>query len=1055
MMKRQIESSMYPKAFWAACAVLAVAVPAFAGDPDLPEGYAPLEWIESTGGQYIDTGVNAGANTTIDMSFGHCVYNESTLFGKDVWDSRGWLFIMQSDHFRFFGATGSNAALWNLIGKDLTEQRDYRFTLGTDNTARMFDANGTELCALATDRSTDSNHSLWLFKCNDPHGKSGGKFRFYSAKIGTDEGETLRDFVPARRMGDRAVGLYDRVTKSFFANAGTGAFLASDDRYVFLDWIESTGTQYINTGVDTGANTTIDMSFGHCVYIYGGTLFGKDVWGPQGWLFIMQEDYFRFFGAQASWNLIGKDTTGQRDYRFTLGADNTARMFDANDTELCALATDRSTASHHPLWLFKNASKYGFFGKFRLYSVKIGTDAGETLRDFVPARRASDSAIGLYDRVTKNFFANAGTGVFIAPTSGDPVTAVWTGAGDGTNILQEANWRCYDADGQTMEDALPGPNTVVRMTDVAMASVSAGTVWPYGKVVIGAQDHPLTEWGRIGYGVNRYPNADMPNYNFVNLPLADYEWKGAQSGIDAQLDDYNTAWMDSNLKQSQLRFDGWVYVDETKAGTWAILQCFDDYFYFTLDGQMLAQSLTFRYATEFTAQVSSGWHRFSIICGDCWGGYGSLRWAGKTWSGPGLGHGPMTITAGESTFKFSELPGGSGENKITLAYDCDWRGLGIIDLGNAQKIELAGHRLYVAGFTGDGRLGPEITDSVGGGELHIDNASDWANSTVRISGGLKLFKEGGGTFTSSFHDQTYSGGTEVVAGTFKCGGLESFGSRESTVTVRAGATLDLDGWGNAGGRKYVLDGGTIRSDVERAYRGTTWLDDVTLTADSFMAGRDFGFLKLMGTLAQNTYLDLGGNMLTINSTAVGKEFFFCNLVATGGGRIVIDGIGNLGYYNTRLSTDVVLEQRVRMACYSHAKPEWYDVLGGYDASGYALDDPCETNMCAQIAGRFKPGANFHVCKLLDGATLDLSAFSEPWPCTGLTEGVTCGFAENAVIKVDVGERKLKNGECILRWADGVRPSGTRFEFVSSAKGGKLACALDGLYYYGGLIVIVR
>ena len=36
-------------------------------------------------------------------------------------------------------------------------------------------------------------------------------------------------FVPARRMNDKSVGLYDRVTKSFFANAGTGAFLAPGD----------------------------------------------------------------------------------------------------------------------------------------------------------------------------------------------------------------------------------------------------------------------------------------------------------------------------------------------------------------------------------------------------------------------------------------------------------------------------------------------------------------------------------------------------------------------------------------------------------------------------------------------------------------------------------------------------------------------------------------------------------------------------------------------------------------------------------------------------------
>ena len=102
----------------------------------LPDGYAPLDWIESTGGQYIDTGVDAGADTTIDMSFGHCVYvNESTLFGKDVWDPHGWLFIMQNGHFRFFGAKGKEpGAKWNLIAKDNTEEYDYRFTLGADDT---------------------------------------------------------------------------------------------------------------------------------------------------------------------------------------------------------------------------------------------------------------------------------------------------------------------------------------------------------------------------------------------------------------------------------------------------------------------------------------------------------------------------------------------------------------------------------------------------------------------------------------------------------------------------------------------------------------------------------------------------------------------------------------------------------------------------------------------------------------------------------------------------------------------------------------------------------
>ena len=39
----------YVKAIWTACTVMAVVDSAFAADLVLPEGYAPLDWIESTG----------------------------------------------------------------------------------------------------------------------------------------------------------------------------------------------------------------------------------------------------------------------------------------------------------------------------------------------------------------------------------------------------------------------------------------------------------------------------------------------------------------------------------------------------------------------------------------------------------------------------------------------------------------------------------------------------------------------------------------------------------------------------------------------------------------------------------------------------------------------------------------------------------------------------------------------------------------------------------------------------------------------------------------------
>ena len=58
------------KQFVAGLALAAVALlsgPTLAAS--LPEGYAELEWIQSSGAQWIDTGVPATVNTRIEASF--------------------------------------------------------------------------------------------------------------------------------------------------------------------------------------------------------------------------------------------------------------------------------------------------------------------------------------------------------------------------------------------------------------------------------------------------------------------------------------------------------------------------------------------------------------------------------------------------------------------------------------------------------------------------------------------------------------------------------------------------------------------------------------------------------------------------------------------------------------------------------------------------------------------------------------------------------------------------------------------------------------------------
>ena len=52
--------------------------------------------------------------------------------------------------------------------------------------------------------------------------------QIFASKIKKDS-SLVRDFIPAKRTSDNAIGLYDLVSNSFFGNAGTGTFTAGSE----------------------------------------------------------------------------------------------------------------------------------------------------------------------------------------------------------------------------------------------------------------------------------------------------------------------------------------------------------------------------------------------------------------------------------------------------------------------------------------------------------------------------------------------------------------------------------------------------------------------------------------------------------------------------------------------------------------------------------------------------------------------------------------------------------------------------------------------------------
>ena len=91
----------------------------------------------------------------------------------------------------------------------------------------------------------------------------------------------------------------------------------------------------------------------------------------------------------------------------------------------------------------------------------------------------------------------------------------------------------------------------------------------------------------------------------------------------------------------------------------------------------------------------------------------------------------------------------------------------------------------------------EITES-DYAPLHVSMpaGTTHTNSTVYLSGGVQLVKEGTGTFVATKTQQSYEGGTEVIGGTLKMGTLGDvsiLGRATTGVSICSNAVVDING----------------------------------------------------------------------------------------------------------------------------------------------------------------------------------------------------------------------------------------------------------------------
>lgn len=190
----------------------------YVAGPLLPDGYTQLEYIQSSGSQYINTGFKPNQDTKISITVDFPLSGTSWLYGgRTSAGSNSLGFLCEGGSgYRFDYASSINA---------LTVKPTGKFTIDSDKNKCYI--NG-ELVLTATYTTFTSPVNMYIFNNNNNGSLSGGSSaKLYNCSI-YNNGVLIRNFIPCKNASG-TVGLYDSVNNQFYQNAGSGTFIAGPE----------------------------------------------------------------------------------------------------------------------------------------------------------------------------------------------------------------------------------------------------------------------------------------------------------------------------------------------------------------------------------------------------------------------------------------------------------------------------------------------------------------------------------------------------------------------------------------------------------------------------------------------------------------------------------------------------------------------------------------------------------------------------------------------------------------------------------------------------------
>jgi hypothetical protein len=178
---------------------------------EIPTVYQRVEYIQSNGAQWIETGVNTTSSVSYEFDLCFAITeggpyvalsDGSSTYGTNFGQHNGQFSIYSS-----YPISGSNSGVRSIVSGYIDGGRQNLEVRGVGSIGFPFDGSASKTYKLfhSADWMGDAG-SVILWRC-----------KFF------DNGVLIRDLIPCYRKSDGKPGMWDMVSWQFFTNAGSGA----------------------------------------------------------------------------------------------------------------------------------------------------------------------------------------------------------------------------------------------------------------------------------------------------------------------------------------------------------------------------------------------------------------------------------------------------------------------------------------------------------------------------------------------------------------------------------------------------------------------------------------------------------------------------------------------------------------------------------------------------------------------------------------------------------------------------------------------------------------